>query len=293
MKKQTSVVLCSLILIGFYANAQKNGLKYILPDAVLTAKDICGEKICIPEGVGMPFHYTKKPYSPDITLGSAISAQDIALQVLGRTIPTDDIESQDYNTCSNTSQNPFTVSDLAHKGNITGREINYKKSETLSLSIDAAVDANMKELMKLTSDQNVLANMKISIKAAYTHINGQDLTVNGVYSEFSLNQTAMDKIKKGNEYQACRTELQKNQRIILGVGLVYFDIKFTQNSVDSISSQIDADLAKQGVKGSLSVSFKREITKTLKASSIGLYQILIITHAGLENDRFVYDLPKK
>lgn len=278
--------ILTLAIATIFATSAFAQLKYKLPDAKLKANQVCGKNVCDPGSVGKLLHYTKSPFSPAVT--KATTVEDVATQVLGQTLPAKKmLSSKDFSTCSELSNNPFTTLDIENVRFPDGRSIDYKRTERLEININAAVEANVKELMKQTTDMAKIERMKAKIQAAYQRVNGKELTVVGKYSEWQLSKEAREKLKKGDGYQDCRKWIEENnQRILLAVGIVYFEITFEQNSLDQLAAELDAEFAKEGLTASLSFSFKREVTKRLKTSS-EVYQILIVRHAGISGKEFV------
>jgi len=281
---KTKLFLCFGVL--FYVSNSFGQLKYQLPNARLKADQICGKKVCDPGSVGKLLHYTKSPFSPAVT--KATTAEQVAIQVLGQTLPSKKmLSSQDFSTCSELSDNPFTAKDIENVRFPDGRSIDYGRTEKLEINITAAVDANIKELLKETADVAKIERLKAKIHAAYQRVAGKDLTIVGKYSEWQLSKDAREKIKKGDGFQACRKWIEENdQRILLSVGIVYFEINYEQHSLDELAAEIDAELAKEGLTASLSFAFKREVTKRFKTES-EVYQILIVRHAGIKGKEFV------
>lgn len=275
-----TAILCLLTSISY------GQLKYKLPDATLTANQICGKDICDPGNVGFLLHLTSSPFSPSLT--KATKPEDIILQVLGKTLPSKRIrKSKDFNTCSDLSNNPFTDADVEKVRFPDGKSIEYERKEKLEINVNAAVDANIKQLMKLTTDAAKIEKLRLKIEASYQKVKGKELTITGNYWEWELSSEAREKLKKGDGFQSCRQWIEReNQRIILAVGLVYFDIKYEEKSLDQLAAEIDAELAKEGISGGLSFTFKKEITKRFKTTS-DVYQILIIRHAGISGKSFV------
>lgn len=278
--------LFTIVIATSIATSASAQLKYKLPDATLTSNQVCGKKICDPGSVGKLLHYTKSPFSPAVT--KATTVEEVAAQVLGQTLPAKKmLSSKDFSTCSDLSNNPFTTADIENVRFPDGRSIDYKRTEKLEINIKAAVDANVKELMKQTTDMAKIEKLKAKITAAYQRVSGKELTVVGKYSEWQLSKEAREKLKKGDGYQDCRKWIEENnQRILLAVGIVYFEITFEQNSLDQLAAELDAEFAKEGLTASLSFAFKREVTKRLKASS-EVYQILIVRHAGIKGKEYV------
>lgn len=277
--------LLTISIIAFLASSCSQ-LKYRLPDATLSANIICGKKICDPGNVGKLLHYTRSPISPVVS--NATTVEEIAAQVLGQTLPAEKMRtSKDFSTCSELSNNPFTTADVENLKFPEGRLINYTRTEKLEMDIKAATEANVKELMKQTTDVAKIEKLKAKIQAAYQRISGKELTVVGKYSEWQLSKNAREKLKKGDGYQECRKWIEdNNQRILMAVGIVYFEITSEEKSLDQLAAELDAEFAKEGLTANLSFTFKREVTKRLKVSS-EVYQILIVRHAGLIKKEYI------
>jgi hypothetical protein len=256
----------------------------VLPDAQkITETQLCGKKDCVPNGLGSPFSFTKKTHTVDITNTS--TEKDIALQVLGHTIKTGDFWGGFAPSCATTSKNPFTKTDITRLSS-SGRTIDYVRTETLELKggIEGAVQANLEEIKKYTADQLIINELEAKIKAEYTKLNGKSLTITGKYSEWGLNKTTVDKLVKGDGFVDCREYLKNNnKRIITTVGIVYYDITFTSESLNKIASEIQAFAEGKGISANLSFTFKREVSQDLEASTEDYYQILTWRHAGVNS----------
>ena len=280
MKKN---LLLSIVILTCFSACK---IIYPLPEMDIKPKQLCGKEICDPGNVGFLLHLTKSPFSPAVK--KATSVEDIALQILGKTLSADNIRnSKDYSTCSELSDNPFDKDDIENVRFPDGRTIEYEKKERLEINVEAAAEANVKELAKLTTDAAKIERLEAKIKAAYNKIKGKELNVVGKYSEWELASDTREKIKKGDGFQSCRKWIEdNNQRIITSIGIVYFDITYEEKSIDDLATEIDAELAKEGLTASISFSFKREITKRFESSN-KVYQILIIRHAGINGKSFV------
>jgi hypothetical protein len=255
-----------LLLITHVSIAQK----FKLPDAKLSADVVCGN--CKPGNLGDVFYFTKKPYSPDIDNNSTI--ESIAYALLGHTVPADDYSGDIANTCSTTSSNPFSMDDIKKSGS-DGRTISYSRTERLKLNIDAAVKGNLDELRKYTVDSSKLLKLEATIKASYAKINDKDLTVTGKYSEWVLKKDAIEKIIKGDGFQECKKFLnEKKYKLITAVGIVNFDIDFQQNSLDSLASDIQAEVSRLGIQADIRFTFKKEVSQNLKATTKDMFQII-------------------
>ena len=57
--------------------------------------------------------------------------------------------------------------------------------------------------------------------------------------------------------------------------MVYFNVSYQENSLDKIATELQAQAEQYGIKGNVAFSFKREISKDLKKTTKGYYQILV------------------
>jgi hypothetical protein len=220
-----------------------------------------GRKIVYQEIWEPLFHLQKKTHS--VNIDDNISEKDIALQVLGHTIKTGDFYGGFAPSCANTSNNPFTESDISRLSS-AGRSVDYERKETLNLNINAAVEANLNELKRFTTDQNIIQEVEAKIKAEYTKISGKTLTIKGIYSEWGLSKTTQDKLVKGDGFIDCREYLKKNnRRIITAIGIVYYDIKYDLESLDKIANEIQAFVEGKGINANLGFTFKKEVSQKL------------------------------
>lgn len=278
MKKYLVMGAMFLLLCSF------GQLKYQLPDVRLKAKRLCGKKICDPGSVGMLLHLTDAPYSPELN-DKATNVKDIVLQVVGKTLPSAELRSSlNFNNCPGMNFTQNDISELRFQG---GKSLDYRYSEVLEINVDASTEANLEKLRVLTQDADKIARLKVKIQAAYQTVKGKKLVMTGRYSEWGLNASARERVLSNVSGDPCRAFVQDgNERMILAVGLIYYDITFDQNSVDELASQIDAELEREGITGSLSFTFKKEITESFSTKST-VYQVVIMRHAGINNNRFL------
>jgi hypothetical protein len=257
---------------------------FVLPDGRLTEKELCGKKDCVPGTLGSPFSFTKKTYSVDVNKN--ITQEEIAIQVLGHTIDVGDFRGKFAPPCSQTdNKSPFNNSDISKLSSINGSEMDYERKESLNFegTLDAAVEENLDEIKKYTNNSNLINELEAKIKAEYTKLDGKLLTIKGTYSEWGLTSQAMSKLIKGTDFKDCRTYLTNNKkRIITAVGIVHYDIKFKQNSLNEIASEIQSFAQSKGIQANLAFTFKREVSKKLERVTNDYYQILTWRHAGVE-----------
>ncbi len=283
--KTFRICITFLILFSFSNSAYSQflgigGIKYIFPNATLKPKDVCGKNKCLPgQNNGRYLNFTINLFAPEIN--DAITEEDIVLSVLGRTVKENDLYGSTPFTCSDTGQTPFTISDITKIGT-SAYKVKLEKKSTLNLNITSAVEANMKEIKKLTNDSAKLASAEAKIKLAYEKVNGKELSVNAVYTEWMLTSNVINGIKAGNEkYKECKTFLtSRPYRLITAIGLVSYDMTFEQNSVSKLADEIQTELESElGIKAGFSFTFKKEVTKDVLAQVENGYSIPVWEHS--------------
>ena len=253
--------------------------RYKLPDARLKPEQVCGYDYCLPGNFGTVFHFYKKPFSPEVD--STTTLRDVAYSIVGHAFPADNLLGDRAFTCSNTTSNPFSTSDIVNLVNPTGKSINYKRTEKLELDVNAAVEGNIEEIKKLNPSLNNIPEVKEKLKAAYSRVNNKELVVQAKYSEWGLSRKAIEHLVKEDGFTDCKDFLiERNYRIITAVGIVYFDITFDSKSIDEIASELDAELKQYGIQSSISISFKREVNESLSTSTKGGFQIVVWRSVG-------------
>ncbi|WP_422360179.1 hypothetical protein [Reichenbachiella sp.] len=256
---------------------------YKLPDAKLKPDQVCGYDACQPGNIGTVFHFYKKPFSLEVD--NIKTPKDIAASVIGHTFPSSNMYGDRALTCSFQTANPFGDNDVVNLVNPTGRKFDYLRTEKLELDVNSTVKGNMEQIKELNPSNTNLPEIEAKLTAAYTKINNKELSIQGRYSEWGLSRDAIERLIKDDGFEDCKKFLtEKNYRIITAIGLVYFDITFDETNLDKIASDLQADLATQyGVKGDISISFKREVNQNLSASTKGGYQIVVWRHVGVGN----------
>jgi hypothetical protein len=259
--------------------------KFKLPDAKIKGAVICGGS-CLPGNFGAVLPLYKKTFEPELDDNS--NEQLIAYSILGRTYPENDLTGSKAWRCSESINNPFTLNDITRLANTgaDGTTFDYTRIEKLNLDINAAVETNLEELKKLnpTIAPATLTEFGAKISAAYSKFAGKDLTIKGKYSQWGLKNDVVESLVKNIGFSDCKKYLKDhNYRIILSIGMVYFDITYAENSVDKVASDLQAQAEQYGIKGNIAVSFKREVSKNLKKTTKGYYQILVWRTAGIND----------
>lgn len=259
--------------------------KFKLPDAKIKGKVICGGT-CLPGNFGAVLPLYKKTFEPE--LDDNTTEQQVAFSILGRTYPETDLTGSKAWRCSESITNPFALTDITRLASTgaDGTTFDYTRTEKLNLDVNAAVETNLEELKKLNPNiaAATLTEFGAKISAAYSRFAGKDLTIKGKYSQWGLKNDAIESLVKNVAYGDCKKYLTDHKyRIILSIGMVYFDISYAENSVDKVAADLQAQATEYGIKGNIGVSFKREISKDLKKATKGYYQILVWRTAGIDD----------
>lgn len=256
-------------------------ITYNLPDGELEGKEVCGYNKCKPGYIGTVFHYDDNPYSPDINDES--DSRSIAYSVLGHTLPLSDKTGGEIGTCSYNAKTPFSKSDITNIRYSDGHNLEYERSEKLELDVQASVEADMNKLKNLITDQSLLNDLEGKITAAYNNVNDKELKISAKYSEWGLKNNAIDRFRKNVDFEDCKKYMkEQNHRLITAIGLVYYEIEYSQNSLSKIASEVQAELEQEGVDFNFGANFKREVSKNLKATTPGGYQVLVLRQATAE-----------
>jgi len=277
MKKQNLIILLGFFSLLFSCKTYK------LPDAKLKPSKVCGADVCQPGNIGSVFQFYKKPFALEVD--NIKSMKDIATSVIGHTFPANRKYVDRALTCSFITASPFLTQDVVNLVNPTGRNFDYLKTSLLDLNVKATVDGNMEQIRNLNPGNENLQKVEARLTAAYNKLNNKVLTVQGKYSEWGLGKDAIEKLIKGDGFQECKKFLTENKyRIITAIGMVYFDITFDETNLDKVAADLQSEISTlYGIKGDLAVSFKREVTRKLKASTNGGYQIVVWRHVGAED----------
>ncbi len=258
--------------------------KFKLPDAKVTSSQLCGTS-CLPGNFGTVMPLFKKSYEPDLDENS--TERLIAYSILGRTYADSDLTGSKAWRCSESTKNPFSLNSITRLASTgtSGTTFDYKRSEKLNIDVNAAAETNLEEIKNLNPDLDtkVLSEFGAKLKAAYARFAGKDLTIVGRYSQWGIKQDSVEALIKNVDYTDCKQFLSKHDyRIILAIGMVYFDISYNENSLDKIATELQSEAESYGIKGNVAFSFKREVSKDLKKVTKGYYQILVWRTAGFE-----------
>lgn len=250
----------------------------------IKAETICGK--CQPGNQGPYMLMKKKTYEPQLEENS--TAKMIAYDILGHVFPKDNLTGTINIPCSqNTVKTPFSIDKIKPLGSTgnSGTKIDYSEKELLQMSVSATVKSDLDNI-KAANPSISAANLdsfKAKLSAAYSKFANKELTIGGRYFQFGLDENTVIEVAKNINYSDCRNYIYaagKEKRMITAVGLVYFDIKSSSNSVDEIASELQADAEAYGITFGVSAQFKRNISRTLKKTTEGYFQVVVWRTVG-------------
>jgi hypothetical protein len=278
MNKIKLLTICALIGLTYSCKTIK------IQEKKLKAEDICGE--CKPGNQGPYMLMKKKTFEPQLEDNS--TPKSIAYNILGHVFPADNLTGTIKIPCSkNTVKSPFTIDKIKLLGSTgaSGTSIDYSEKETLQIDVSATVESDL-ESIKAANPSISVANLdefKAKLSAAYSKFANKELTIGGKYFQYGLDVNTVIKVAKNIEYSDCRDyifDTEREKRMITAIGLVYFDVKSSSNSVDKIASELKADAAAYGITFNVSAEFKRNISRELKKVTKGYFQIVVWRTVG-------------
>ena len=252
-------------------------------------KDICGD--CNPGNVGPYMVLTKKTYEPQ--LEEISTPKTIAFNILGYVYPEDNLTASIKIPCSCGSIiSPFAIDKIKPLGatGLDGTSINYNVKEKLNIKVNLAVESDLANIKagNPAITQTILDNFKAKLTAAYSRFAEKELTILGKYYQYGLDDNSVIEVAKGLNYKDCAEYMNKKteagtKRMITSLGLVYFEVRSDENSVDDIASQLTADAKDAGITFNISAEFKRNISRSLKKVTTNYYQIITWRTVGIED----------
>ncbi len=278
----TTLLLCIIITFcSFNLNAQK----ITLLGKKIKAKDICGD--CNPGNQGIYMIMKVKTFEPQIEDNS--TAKTIAHQILGHVFPENNKSGRVKIPCSsNNSITPFTIDLIKPLNAANGTSINYSEKELLNINVALTVNSDLENIMAAQPDIELakLNEFKAKLTAAYSKFANKELSIQGKYYSFALNENAIIDLAKKIKYFDCKDYIYKKdfeKRIITAIGIVFFDVESSQNTVDDISTKLQADASTYGITFNVSAEFKRNISKNLKKTTTDYYQIVTWRTMGIQD----------
>jgi biopolymer transport protein ExbD len=252
-------------------------------------KDICGD--CNPGNFGPYMVLKKKTYEPQLEETS--NPKTIAFNILGYVYPENNLRANIKLPCSSNSViSPFTidkVKPLATTG-LDGTSVEYNVKEKLDIKVSVAVESDLANIKAANPaiTQTVLDDFKAKLTTAYSRFADKELTINGKYYQFGIDDNVVIEIAKNLNYKDCAEYMNTvtengTKRMITSIGLVYFEIRTSENSVDEIASQLAGDAKTSGITFNVSAEFKRNISRSLKKVTSNYYQIITWRTVGVDD----------
>jgi hypothetical protein len=255
----------------------------------ISYKDICGD--CDPGNLGLYMIMKKKTYEPQ--LDEISTPKLIAFNILGYVFPEDNVTASIKIPCSNnTVINPFKLDKIKPLGStgLDGTSIDYNVKEKLSIKVGLIVESDLASIKAANPNigQTALDDFKGKLTAAYSKFADKELTITGKYYQFGIEDNTVIEIAKGINYKDCAEYINKvaatgTKRMITAIGMVYFEVRSAENTVDDIAAKLEADAKTIGITFSLTAEFKRNISKNLKKVTTNYYQILTWRTVGVDD----------
>lgn len=267
---------CSTLLPSVF------GYSYPLPDGRVSAEAICGKRSCDAGHNGTVLHFNSNPWSPSV--GDQTTPKSVAEQIVGFASGTQD--GRDPFTCSTTGRNPFGPSDIAPLGLSSGRKVDYSRTETLSIDVNAAVDADIKAMEAAGVFKTALKvdELRAKLTAAYQSLDKSKVSVSATYFEYGLTGDAYRDVFERNRYPECSSLIRSGKRqLITAAGVVWFNIDFDSSSAREQLAKLQADLEKSGVKFNVGASVRRTVSEVLRSSAKNGFQVIVVRRAGVSH----------
>lgn len=260
------------LFLSLTASAQ---IKVDLPDKTFTQFELCRKKYCRPGNKGTP-HALKEPH--DIDISDVTDEKTAVLQVIGRTTDMDDFLLDTLRPCSDTGEHPFTDAHISKSG-IGLTKINYTTNRLFVIGAEGRAEINQKVSQAVTNAAT-LVDIKSKLEAEFKKLNNQLLTIEGEYTEWTLNRRTLDLLGADNGFNGCKRFLTKNnRRIVTAVGLVRLDIKVGGINLNNVAGGFQSILAAAGIDANIGFIIKREVLKTINAETGNIYVIPFFRHA--------------
>jgi len=263
-----SISILSLVLL------QSCYKGYYLVGAKLTAKEICGEQLenyCSPGNYGTVLPMKRRPYKPGVKLG--YTPDSIAIKIVGNCIK--DLSGSNFTSCSFTSANPFSNKEIETKGNVGGTTLAYSRKESFKIDVEVAAKATMADIAKFTTNIELLKQLEVKVRTAYNNISASSLEIGATYYEFGLTENVLDKIRKNDGYLDCKKYcVEKKYNLITAIGIIAYSVDFNKNSIQALTSDVDATLKSNSIPVDISVSFKKEIQTQYTSKTSTAFQVI-------------------
>lgn len=266
------------LFVPVFSLAQR-AVIYNLPDANLSSNTICGKsRVCDPGPQrGIVYRFAKSPYSPDVDDNSTL--QSIAASILGQAVSASEQNSEVLNVCSNDGMtSKITINDVTASGGygVKGRSFSYSVKKKTTIDANIAAQANVDELIKLNnvSKELFFDTIKADLEAIYNKIKASELIITANYSEWSLKQSTINRIKNAPEFNDCREKLKLNNwAYITDIGVISYNISLNGENIRKLGAGINGKLKREGLNIDIGALIEREVHKAITSNVQG-YQII-------------------
>lgn len=272
-------LFCNILLFPLIVVAQRP-VNYRLPDATLSSEQICGRpKVCDPGPIrGIVYRFNVQPYSPDIDDNS--TPQTIAASILGNAVSASENNAEELNICSEDGLNSLiTINDITAKGayGVKGRSFNYNKKKKTTIDSKAAAQANIDELLKASNLDRKLFfdSIRAELEIIYDNLKSSEIIITANYSEWSLKQSTINRIKNSEDFQACRTKLKANNwAYITDISLITYNVSFNGKKIREFGININSKLKREGINVDIGILVERELNKDISSEVEQGYQVI-------------------
>ena len=127
-----------------------------------------------------------------------------------------------------------------------------------------------------------LAELKVKLTTAYSSLNSSTVMIEGKYLEFALTNDAYLSLFQKGEKEDCLNVLKSsnaNYRIITGVGIVWFDLKYDSASASQLISDSKTEFATKDIDFDIGLSIKRTVNESLESVPENGFQVITWTLA--------------
>jgi len=85
----------------------------------------------------------------------------------------------------------------------------------------------------------------------------------------------LDKIRKNDGYLDCKKYcVEKKYNLITAIGIIAYSVDFNKNSIQALTSDVDATLKSNSIPVDISVSFKKEIQTQYTSKTSTAFQVI-------------------
>ena len=205
---------------------------------------------------------------------SNFTVMDIAKQYIGKTY--DSTFSENQNELSFLTDKKTIVRDSTdlRPASTAGVSSEIKIKRTVSLNVEAEVDARMKQINALSLTPEQKQQIKTKLRSAYSKLSSTDISMTATIYSIELNSIENDKgfshFNESDTFSVCREDIENNdKRMITAVCAVNFVIDATDSDIQKFEESLESSFTQVGlpvdISANLAASFSSETIKSLKA----------------------------